>query len=214
VSQWATLKIIARPQAYKGVAPDFFASAIVGAKRIFAGIMTSEWKDRLCKCRHPNCGLYFLHDKPRQSYRSGTFCGHEHSKNVAATLAMYKTRTHGQEELIEEAARQLLNGGFASPEWQDNSERKCLLAAALSLAIPRMRLQGYKQDVKVNWVTRHQALIEQKRVELAGDWRTWLTTPKGQRWKAQLNTSQRQPLRPARRSAQSPPPRNRTRNHT
>jgi hypothetical protein len=158
---------IAAPSGYNGVARDFFEAQIVQAKRLFVGMMMSNWKDRLCKCRYSRCGRYFSHPKPRKSYKLGTFCCHEHAKSALAEVSMRKSRTEGLKQLIEAAARRLLASRIAGPQWQENSDRKRYLAEELCLVIARKRLQRYQQAVKVNWVTRHQALIEQKRVELA-----------------------------------------------
>ena len=158
---------IAQPSGFKGVARDFFESQIVHAKRLFAGIITSNWKDRLCKCRYSRCGRYFPLPKLRKSYKRGTFCCRKHAKSAAAEASMRKSRTQGLEQLIEAAARKLLASRIAGPQWQDNSGRKRGLAEELCMVISQKKLHGYREQVEVNWVTRHQATIERKRVELS-----------------------------------------------
>ena len=74
---------VAEPPAYLGEVGDFLEAQIVEANRIFAGLMASDWKHHLCKCRYHCCGCYFLHPKPRQSYRHGTFCCREHASQTS-----------------------------------------------------------------------------------------------------------------------------------
>ena len=56
-------------------ARDFFEAMILEAKRLFTGLMISDWCDRLCKCRYSRCGRYFF--SPQQILRprkAGIFC--------------------------------------------------------------------------------------------------------------------------------------------
>ncbi len=156
---------VALPTAYSGGVRDFFEAQIIEAKRHFLGIMASDWKDRLCKCRYHRCGCYFLHPRPRRSYRHGTFCCLAHARSAGAEECLGKSRTHGKQKLVEAAARMLLKRGIADPRWQDDARLKKSLADELCLVIAAERLQGYRDQVKVNWVTCNQDVIERKRVQ-------------------------------------------------
>jgi hypothetical protein len=151
---------------YSGVARDFFEAQIIEAKRLFCGIMLSDWKGRLCKCRYARCGLYFLHPKPRRSYRRGTFC-HDHAKHAAAEASVLKSRSHNLETLINAAARKLRAWKILDPDWQGDVRLKRRLAGELCSVILRQKVHSHRTLVKLNWVTRNQAAIEQKRVELS-----------------------------------------------
>jgi hypothetical protein len=156
---------IAEPTAYSGAVRDFFESQTVGAKRLFVGIMASDWKRRLCKCRYQRCGRYFLHPNPREYYLRGTFCSREHSMRVTAEESMRTSRRIGTEILIKEAARKLCAWKIVGPHWQLDIKIKRRLAGELCSVISRKKLHGYREEVKLNWVTRHQIAIENSRVE-------------------------------------------------
>ena len=158
--------VIARPSDYHDHVPDFFEAQIVKAKRLFAGMMLSDWKDRVCKCRFLRCGRYFIHPKPRDRYKHGIFCNAKCARSAAAVASMGLSRSRGRERLVEAAARKLGDWRVAGPEWQDDSDRKRRLVEHLCILIARERLHGYKQEVKVNWVTRHKRAIEQQRERL------------------------------------------------
>jgi hypothetical protein len=56
-------------------ARDLFESMISEAKRLFTGLMVSDWSDRLCKCRYSQCGRYFFLSKPiLRPRKGGIFC--------------------------------------------------------------------------------------------------------------------------------------------
>ena len=61
-------------------------------------------------------------------------------------------------KLIEAAARQLVQWGVREPR----------LAEKLCEVIARTSYRGYRQELKVNWVTWHRRKIEQKRLEISG----------------------------------------------
>ncbi len=147
-------------------ARDFFEAQQHSALRLLVGLLASDWKGRLCKCRYSSCGRYFLHPRPRKSYRRGTFCCREHASSAAASASMLKSRAHGHERLIEAAARKLMERKIVAPDWQDDADLKRDLAGKLCLVIARQNLHGYREQVRLNWVTRYQAMIEQKRMEL------------------------------------------------
>lgn len=163
---WDLELSIALPTAYSGEVHDFFEAQIVEARRHFLGIMVSNWKDRLCKCRYRRCGIYFLHPRPRRSYRHGTFCCLAHTRSAAAKGCFGKSRTEGKQKLVEAAARMLVKQGVADSRWQDDAWLGKSLAEKLCIVIAAERLHGYRDQVKVNWVTRNQDVIEKMRVQM------------------------------------------------
>lgn len=144
-----------------------FERGLKAASRFFTGLMASEWKNSICKCRYEPCSCYFLLEKPRNSYAHGTFCCRKHQSHASADSLTRNARSRGHKELIEAAARQLLKRGIRDDRWQNDCDGKRRIAEKLRVdVIPRMRSRGYRHEVKVNWVTWHQGEIEQKRLEL------------------------------------------------
>ena len=142
-------------------AEQFFRAQMVEAKRLFVATMASEWKERLFKCRHPRCGIYFLNSKtPRRSYKHGTFC-RVHLQNWAAALASDQKRTREASQLIEAAAKWLVKRR-RGPDWQNLKRQKIQLATDISVS------QILGRAVTVKWVTRNQANIERRRLEITG----------------------------------------------
>jgi hypothetical protein len=157
---------VAERGGYSGEVRGFFEAQDVEATRLFVGTMASDWKDRLCKCRYLNCGCYFLYARPRKRYSYGTFCSGEHMRRAAAVRFVRLARSRGTQALIDAAARTLRDRKIRSSDWQDDAYLKRQLASKLCLAISREKLHGYRQEVKVNWITRHQEMIERRRCEL------------------------------------------------
>jgi hypothetical protein len=149
-------------------AQSFFEAQSVDAQRLFVGIMASDWSERLCKCRYPLCGKYFLCSKVRRSYRHGTFCSPEHRSRASADALTKRRRSDVRRELEEYAARQLAKWRSTSA-WQDDNAVKLRLAVSLSTRMnEKAWLRAGRHDVRVNWVTRHSTAIEQRRLRLAG----------------------------------------------
>jgi hypothetical protein len=149
---------------------DPFESAKVDAKRLMVGIVASDWADQLCKCRYHLCGRYFLLAKPRQSYRNGTFCCRSHQSRHSATASVRSQRQKVAAELIDAAAKQLVQWRIADPGWQDRGREKARLAERVSGYIVKQKnpnLKAYRPWVKVNWVTRNAEKIELRRKQLA-----------------------------------------------
>jgi hypothetical protein len=158
---------VASPIGYRGDVASFFASQRIEATRLFLGVVVSDWKCRLCKCRYPSCGRYFLLRKVRRSYRRGTFCMPRHASSAAAKSAIPESRRTATAELVEEAARMLCRKNVG-PEWQQDSELKRDLAQRLSLVIARTAVAYHRHEVRQNWVTWNKAAIESKRLERIG----------------------------------------------
>jgi hypothetical protein len=159
--------IIGEPSSYLGQPPDFFSAQSIEAGRLFTGIMASDWKDRLCKCRYGRCGRYFVHAMPRKSYRYGTFCSREHASLVVADVTMRRVRGEALTTLVEAAAQKLVRWKIRDSSWQTDRSLKGRLASELCSVILRKSLQTDQQVVRSNWVTRHQLRIELMRLDLA-----------------------------------------------
>jgi hypothetical protein len=152
-------------RTWDAVATNFFDAQLVEATRIFLGILISEWRFRLCKCRYGPCGRYFLHPKPRALYRHGTFCTPDHLRRAAALDSVRKSRRRAADALSSEAARKLREWGCAS-SWANDAKVKGRLATHLCMFIVKKKLHAYRQEVKLNWITRHQDAIERQRTIL------------------------------------------------
>jgi hypothetical protein len=148
-------------------ATDPFSGAYSDALRFFSAIVLGELKERLCKCRHVSCGRYFLLEKPRSTYRHGTFCSREHQRLASALVCTKDRRDRARLMLIDSAARQLLRWRIFNRDWQRDVKRKRTLAEALWPIIRRdANLKRYS-ELRVHWVTRNQISIERRRLELA-----------------------------------------------
>ena len=145
-----------------------FERGLSEARRLFTCLMASDWKESICKCRHVPCARYFFLNKPRNSYRHGTFCSREHQSHASADACTRAQRTGAQLKLIEAAARQLLDWRIGDAKWQSDANLKRLLAKELCHVIATRGLHGFRQDVKLNWVTWNAKKIEQKRLEFFG----------------------------------------------
>jgi hypothetical protein len=158
--------VLAEPQWGEPPAADFFESQQVTARRLFAGILTSEWQQRLCQCQYSLCGRYFVHSKLRASYRHGTFCSRPHRARASAEALTRARRQQARWQLIEAAAQWLCRHPMSA--WQDNRNFKDRLATALSQkARTNPNLRAGREPVKVNWVTRNRTAIEKRRLELS-----------------------------------------------
>jgi hypothetical protein len=149
-------------------ARDFFEAMIVEAKRLFTGLMISDWCDRLCKCRYSRCGRYFF--SPQQILRprkAGIFCSRRCLSLALATKCTDNKRRRCHLALVEYAAQQLRNRKVGS-EWQHDTKRKDWLANNITYYLQRecknIELKAYRQVVKVNWVTHNQPKIERARI--------------------------------------------------
>jgi hypothetical protein len=147
-------------------AGNFFQAQEIAAIRLWVGIVASDWALQLCRCRYSHCGQYFIAKKNlRTSYRRGTFCDTKHARAAAAALCTEEARLAGFRSLIKAAGRFLIEWR-AGPSWPLDPMVKRQLAERLSVEIARQRLHRYREEVKLNWVTRNQAVIEQSRITL------------------------------------------------
>jgi hypothetical protein len=146
---------------------DLVSRAFEETARLFAGLMLSEWGQRLCRCRYRTCGQYFLKESLRRApLVHGTFCCPEHQRKASAVDCVRKSRANHRWELIEKAAAILVRWRIASPQWQEDRNRKLKLASALSAT---QLCQRHKLALRSNWVTRHRHPIEKRRLELTSN---------------------------------------------
>ena len=134
--------------------------------RLFFGLIISDWGPRLCKCRY--CGLYFVHPKPRQWYKHGTFCG-DHQMSWTATQHVKERRRLFHSALLDIAAKELIKRRINGPDWQDDKPRKIQLANDISARVQKSgkaALRSVRLKVKLTWVTRNRREIEKRRLEL------------------------------------------------
>jgi hypothetical protein len=158
--------VLVEPNWHRPWAEDFFKAQEIEAKRLFVGILASEWQQRLCKCRYPCCGRYFMGVKLRPSYRHGTFCSPRHREHASAE-AITKARRHaGRSDLIEAAAQWLCQQAVSA--WQDDVGLKRRLLTVLAKRVSRNpNLRPSREPVRQNWITRNCAAIERRRLELS-----------------------------------------------
>ena len=123
---------IAQPDWKRPLVADYFAAQKAEAKRLFVGILASEWQERLCKCRYDPCGRYFVSRKLRECYRHGIFCSSEHLGRASADALTKARRSQARRSLTEEAAKWLLNHGCDVAAWQNDRPLKRRLAVYLS----------------------------------------------------------------------------------
>jgi hypothetical protein len=151
-------------------APEqLFESIELNAKRLFTGLIASDWNGRFGKCRYPACGCYFVRPKLRHTYKHGIFCCREHQLFARATVSTRHRRTAAHRELIAQTANQLIAWKVKDDQWQANVKVKRRLAVTISKYVrTRTGLLVNQLSVQLNWITRHQKEIEQARVEASG----------------------------------------------
>jgi len=134
--------------------------------RLLFGLVTSDWGSRLCKCRYALCGRYFVHLKPRRSYKHGTFCGN-HQMAWTATRQVKERRHLARSALIDLAATELLKMRINGPHWQVDRQRKIQLAKDISAQIRITDFAPFgPARLSLTWVTRNRQEIERRRLQL------------------------------------------------
>ena len=151
-------------------APEqLFETIELDAKRLFTGLIASDWNGRFGKCRYPACGCYFVRPKLRHTYKRGIFCCRKHQLFARATVCTRNRRTAAHRELIAQAANQLIAWKVKDDQWRANIKVKRRLAVAISKHVrTRPWLLVNRLSVQLNWITRHQKKIEQARLEASG----------------------------------------------
>ena len=141
-----------------------FDATLEEAKRLFTGLIASDWRDSLCRCRYAGCTRYFLLTRLRGVRKRGTFCCRQHQALASAGICTKRRRAAADHELIERAAEWLKEFQGKNSNWWENPRLKWRLAAAVSAYVRRKpSLRALRGDVRVNWVTRHQLAIEERR---------------------------------------------------
>lgn len=137
------------------------------AARLLCGLMVSDWAHRLCWC--PHCEAFFVKEKLRNApYIHGTFCCLTHQRLASAADCTRDRREAIRDSLLGQAARLLAGRGDAGASWQSDNKLKATIVKHLNALMARdPNLCGHAHEVKVNWVTRHRAAIEQMRLKLA-----------------------------------------------
>jgi hypothetical protein len=136
--------------------------------RLFFGLIISDWGPHLSKCRH--CGRYFVHPKPRRSYKNGTFCSNQHQMSWNATRRGREKRRFIHSALLDIAAAELMRRRVSGPRWQNDRSRKIQLANDVSAWIRENGDAAFRHlrfNVKLTWVTRNRQEIEKRRRELS-----------------------------------------------
>jgi hypothetical protein len=135
------------------------------AKRLFTCLIASDWKDRFAKCPYDACGSYFVRPKLRRRYMHGVFCCRRHQALAGAEARTKILRTTADHALIDSAAKQLIAWHVKDDQWPADAQLKRRLAAKVTqLMATRPALRIHRQNVRVNWVTRHQQQIEAARI--------------------------------------------------
>jgi len=130
---------------------------------IMATVLLSDLRFRLAKCRYQKCGRYFLLSHPREKpHANGLFCCTAHNRAEAAMKGMKLRRAEATASLIESAAREV---------WRQKKQGRAFrvkerLVATLNQQIARDRRQT-REQLHVNWVTRHWKEIQKKAEELS-----------------------------------------------
>lgn len=157
--------VLAEPNWRRPWAEDFFKAQEIEARRLFVGILASEWQQRLCKCRYSPCGRYFVGTKLRHSYRHGTFCGPQHRQRASAEAITKARRQEGRSYLIDAAAQWL--GQQKVSAWQADFGLNCRLLTVLAKEVRRNpNLRPSREPVRMNWITRNCAAIEKRRLQV------------------------------------------------
>lgn len=157
-------EILCEPVRFTMGPGHLFDATVEEAKRLFTGLIASDWRDSLCRCRYAGCTRYFLLTRPRGVRKHGTFCCRQHQALASAGICTKQRRAAADHELIECAAKWLQEFQVKNSDWRANARLKCRLAQAVSVYIRRSRsLRTLRSDVRINWVTRHQSAIEKRR---------------------------------------------------
>lgn len=132
------------------------------ARRLFVGMLFTEWSLRIAKCRRPQCGLYYILKKPRRLYKRGTFCRRRNSLRAAAkrTEIVRRERQEARLRVSDEACW----------HWRaQNPAKQRRLGLLEKYILSTLNEKGH--FVTAKWVTRNMKKIElrasQKRAKKA-----------------------------------------------
>jgi hypothetical protein len=132
-------------QSRKGGRVSLIAAALREARILFFLLMTSEAKYAIFRCRHPDCGTYYMLEKPRGLYKQGTVCP-QHRRQQGTI----RKRKQDHAQAIQIAAEALLCWPKLSRSTRANYKReKNYIASKLT-----------RFGIGAKWVTRNLTEIE------------------------------------------------------
>lgn len=133
---------------------DTFDSAMWKARRCIAAVLDNpDLRHRIAKCRFERCRRpYFLLNNPaKKVYEHGLFCRPQHNNRAASARNSQRYRQGLNHRLAKKAAKFVL-GRKLPPAWDCDFKSK---------------VAKYLDDaVTMNWVTRHEADIQEMVREL------------------------------------------------
>ncbi len=141
---------------------EFFQNAATEANRLLVGLVLSDWRFNIFKCRY--CECYYLNPKPRASYLGGTYCSAEHRKSAYAERITAEKRDAAKcgREIV--AAKYLVERGVTTSEWHKDAKLKSRVAAAVSIHMAKdPNLCSGRYQVRPHWVSRNCEQIEARR---------------------------------------------------
>jgi hypothetical protein len=122
------------------------------ARRIFVLMMNSPVKSALFKCNEPDCGRYYILERPRRIYKRGTYCP-QHRRRVSALRGTKAKREREQNAALNIAADALRRWPSLTERTRadhNNNEKEYI-----SKKLSKVRLSG-------KWVTRNLSEIKKR----------------------------------------------------
>jgi hypothetical protein len=127
------------------------ADAIDEARRIFVLLMDASVKFALFKCGEPSCGCYYILERPRGTYKRGTYCP-QHRRRVSALRGTKEKRDRERNAALEIAADAHWNWPSLTERTRaKHKTKKAYIASKLTNA-------GFT----AKWVTRNLTEIENR----------------------------------------------------
>ncbi len=125
--------------------------------RIVAGVMCSDLKFRLARCRYAPCGRYFLTSGDRTTlvFHEGTFHTTACMKNRRTAARMKKRRDKANNDVADWIA-DVLRGSKKYGAWRDDAGIRSRLASVVS---PRV-VEEQGRTISGNWIAHHKQLVE------------------------------------------------------
>jgi hypothetical protein len=138
------------------------------AARVMVGIMHSDLKHRICRCRYKICDRpYFLLDSNcrKAVFRNGgTYCSTVHARRGASAIHEKARTSRFNDQIAEWAAAEVVARWSWSVPWYEDPFKRQLV----EVINPRIARDPNRtrETIKANWITHHRALIEAKIAEL------------------------------------------------
>jgi hypothetical protein len=143
------------------------------ATALMVGVLSTDLRYRIAKCRYQKCGHYFLlSERRRERYANGIFCRPSCNRAASAARLTTQRRRLFNPTVIEWAARELSGQGCTE---DDSLARKKKLLLKLNKRFARHKdpnLCGARKQnrdgsyVALNWLTRHWTEIQVKALEI------------------------------------------------